>query len=60
MGFSEFVALGQEVTKVMSLATIYARNEDEWSRAACSLIEAISVSQEKPVRMSAIYKKMNY
>ncbi len=60
VGFSEFVALGQEVTKGMPLATIHARNEDEWSRAACSLIEAISVSQEKPVRMSAIYKKMNY
>ncbi|ECU9386453.1 TPA: thymidine phosphorylase [Salmonella enterica subsp. diarizonae serovar 61:l,v:z35] len=57
VGFSDFAKLGQEVTKGMPLATIHARNEDEWNRAACSLVEAVSVSNEKPQIPPVIYEK---
>jgi thymidine phosphorylase len=60
VGFSAFAEMGQEVTKGMPLATIHARNEDEWNSAARSLVEAISVSPEKPKVMPTIYEKMKF
>lgn len=60
VGFSAFAQVGQKVAPDMPLATIHARTEDEWNRAANSLIEAISVGSEQPQIPPVVYEKTRF
>ena len=46
VGLSDFITLGEQADR--PVAIIHARNEDDWQRAAETVVEAITLSDEKP------------
>ena len=58
-GYTDFCQIGDAVDNKTPLATIHAQNEEEYNRAAQSLINSIIISDKKPAPSRCIIKKIS-
>lgn len=58
VGLTEIIALGESVDNQRPLAMIHARTEADWQEAAAQVQAAISLGEQAPAALPAVYERI--
>ncbi|WP_305856675.1 thymidine phosphorylase [Balneatrix alpica] len=58
VGLTEIIALGESVDNQRPLAMIHARTEADWQEAAAQVQAAISLAEQAPAALPAVYERI--